>query len=90
MGVLGNIWVKLGLKSDDFRKGMDQSEQRVSKFGQATQKMSMMAKAAWVAVGAAVIKFGKEAIKAYNEQMAANAKLQNAIKNTNGALGLLS
>ena len=88
MGVLGNIWVKLGLKSDDFRKGMDQSEQRVSKFGQATQKMSMMAKAAWLAVGAAVIKFGKEAIKAYNEQMVANAKLQNAIKNTNGALGL--
>ncbi|MFA5445612.1 MAG: hypothetical protein WC262_11640, partial [Bacteroidales bacterium] len=88
MGVLGNIWVKLGLKSDDFRKGMDQSEQKVSKFGQATQKMSMMAKAAWVAVGAAVIKFGKEAVKAYNEQMVANAKLQNAIKNTNGVLGL--
>ncbi|MDD3944618.1 MAG: phage tail length tape measure family protein [Bacteroidales bacterium] len=76
------------MKSDDFRKGMDQSEQRVSKFGQATQKMSMMAKAAWLAVGAAVIKFGKESVKAYNEQMAANAKLQNAIKNTNGALGL--
>ena len=46
MGVLGNIWVKLGLKSDDFRKGMDQSEKKVSKFGQATKKMSMMAKAA--------------------------------------------
>ena len=88
MGVLGNIWVKLGLKSDDFRKGMDQSEKKVSKFGQATKKMSMMAKAAWLAVGAAVIKFGKESVKAYNEQMAANAKLQNAIKNTNGALGL--
>ena len=28
MGVLGNIWVKLGLKSDDFRKGMDQSEKK--------------------------------------------------------------
>ena len=56
MGVLGNIWVKLGLKSDDFRKGMDQSEKKVSKFGKATQKMSMLAKAAWAAVGVAIAK----------------------------------
>ena len=56
MGVLGNIWVKLGLKSDDFRKGMDQSEKKVGKFGKATQKMSMLAKAAWAAVGAAIAK----------------------------------
>lgn len=56
MGVLGNIWVKLGLKSDDFRKGMDQSEKKVSKFGQTTKKMSMMAKAAWAAVGVAIAK----------------------------------
>jgi hypothetical protein len=87
MGVLGNIWVKLGLKSDDFRKGMDQSEQKVSKFGQATQKMSMLAKAAWVAVGAAVIKFGKESVKAYNEQMAANANCKTPLKIQTGHSG---
>ena len=70
--------------------GMDQSEQKVSKFGQATKKMSMLAKAAWVAVGAAVIKFGKESVKAYNVQEAAVTKLNQAIKNTGGALGLTS
>ena len=33
MSLLGNIWVKLGLKSDDFNKGLDNAERRTSKFG---------------------------------------------------------
>lgn len=33
MSLLGNIWVKLGLKSDDFQRGMDNAEKKSSKFG---------------------------------------------------------
>ena len=33
MSLLGNIWVKLGLKSDDFQRGMDSAEKKSSKFG---------------------------------------------------------
>ena len=33
MSLLGNIWVKLGLKSDDFQRGMDNAEKKTSRFG---------------------------------------------------------
>ena len=33
MSLLGNIWVKLGLKSDDFQRGMDAAEKKTSRFG---------------------------------------------------------
>jgi TP901 family phage tail tape measure protein len=35
MSLLGNIWVKLGLKSDDFNKGIDAAEKKTSKFSAA-------------------------------------------------------
>ena len=33
MSLLGNIWVKLGLKSDDFQRGMDSAEKKSKTFG---------------------------------------------------------
>lgn len=68
MGVLGNIWVKLGLKSDDFRKGMDQSEKRVSKFSSFVQKHGKIIAAGFAvavaAVGKMVLEMGKAAAAA--------------------------
>ena len=40
MSLLGNIWVKLGLKSDDFNKGLDNAERKTSKFGEAMKRIA--------------------------------------------------
>ena len=40
MSLLGNIWVKLGLKSDDFNKGIDNAERKSSKFGNAMKSIA--------------------------------------------------
>lgn len=34
MSLLGNIWVKLGLKSDDFNRGIDNAEKKTKTFGE--------------------------------------------------------
>ena len=37
MSLLGNIWVKLGLKSDDFQRGMDNAERKTKTFGETVR-----------------------------------------------------
>lgn len=37
MSLLGNIWVKLGLKSDDFQRGMDSAERKTKTFGETVR-----------------------------------------------------
>ena len=63
MGKIGDLWVRLGLKKDDFSKGMDDAKKDVSGFGSAMGRMAGLAKAAWAAVAAAVVKFATDAVK---------------------------
>ena len=63
MSLLGQLWVKLGLKNDDFKKGIEESKGKTEQFGDKIKKMSVAAKAAWAAVGAAVIKLGSDMVK---------------------------
>ena len=88
MSLLGNIWVKLGLKSDDYQRGMEKAHSRAEKFGTAVGKIAGRMVIAWAAVGTAVTALFKKSIDNYNQQEAANRKLQNSLKNTGAAIGL--
>ena len=87
MSLLGNIWVKLGLRSDDFNKGMDKAHSRAEKFGTAIGKIGAKMVLAWAAVGVAVTRMFKASVDNYRQQEAANRKLQNALRNTGSAIG---
>lgn len=62
MGKLGDLFVKLGLKNDEFKRGIEESKRETSGFGEGLKRMATTAKLAWAAVGAAVIKFAKDFI----------------------------
>ena len=63
MGKIGDLWVKLGLKKDEFSRGMKEAGNETSSFASKVTNMSKAAKLAWAAVGAAVAKFAKDAVK---------------------------
>ena len=63
MGVLGELWVKLGLKNEEFKAGIDEAKGKTETFGEDVKKVSTAVKAAWAAVGAAVIKLGTDMVK---------------------------
>lgn len=74
---IGDLWVKLGLKKDEFSKGMKQADGEVSSLTGKMKSMSAIGAAAWAAVSAAVVKFAKDAISmtqkwgdAWNQTMA--------------------
>lgn len=62
MGKIGEIWAKLGLKKDDFDKGLDQANSKAKGFGSSLKSMGAAAKAVWAAVGVAAVKAVKEFI----------------------------
>lgn len=66
MGKISDLWVRLGLKKNEFDKGMDDAVKKTEKTGGKMQSMLTSAKAGWAAVGASVIAFGKEMIEATN------------------------
>ena len=62
---IGDLWVKLGLKKDEFDKGMKEAGEQVSGSGGLLGKIKTLkvgALAAWTAMGSAVTKFAKDAI----------------------------
>lgn len=63
MGKIGDLFVRLGLKSDDYKKGIEQAKRDTQNFGSSLKGMSSLAKTAWGAVAAAVVKFASDAIK---------------------------
>ena len=67
MGKISDIWVKLGLKKDEFDKGMDDAVKKTNKTGGNMSKMLDSAKAGWAAVGAVVLAFGQQMITATNK-----------------------
>lgn len=66
MGKLGDLWVRLGLKSDDYKKGMKEAKKETSSFSQGLGKMKAGAVAVWAAIGTAVTKFATDFIGATN------------------------
>lgn len=66
MSKIGDLFVRLGLKSDDYKKGMKDAQKETTTFGGKLKNMKAGAIAIWAAIGASVIKFGQEVLKATN------------------------
>ena len=88
MGLLGKIWVKLGLDNSELDKGFKDSEKSAAGFQNALKKVGGMMAAAFSVT--AVINFAKASVNAYNESALAAAKLESVLKSTGGAAGLTS
>ena len=66
---------------------MDKAHSRAEKFGTAIGKIGAKMVLAWAAVGVAVTRMFKASVDNYQQQEAANRKLQNALRNTGSAIG---
>lgn len=80
MGKIGDLFVRLGLKSDGFKKGMKDAKKETQDFGAKLKGMKAGALAVWAAIGTAVIKFGQDFIGATNKMGDAWARNMEAIK----------
>lgn len=80
MGKIGDLLVRLGLKSDDFKKGIENAKKQIQGFGTKLGQMKAGAVAAWAAVGTAVLKFTKDFISATNRMSDAWEKTMAGIK----------
>ena len=80
MGKIGDLWVRLGLKSEDYKKGMDNAKKETNNFSKGLGKMKAGALAVWAAIGTAVIKFSKDFISATNKVGDAWAQTMSSIK----------
>lgn len=67
MGKIGDLLVRLGLKYDGFKKGIENAKQEVQNFGKKLSNMKAGAVAIWAAIGTAVVKFGQDFIGATNK-----------------------
>ena len=67
MGKIGDLFVRLGLKSEDYKKGMSEAKKETKSFSQGLGKMKASALAVWAAVGTAVMTFAKDFITATNK-----------------------
>lgn len=66
MGKIGELFVRLGLKSEDYKKGINDAKKETDSFGSKLSKMKGVAVAAWAAVGAAAMKFAKDVVMSTN------------------------
>jgi hypothetical protein len=80
MGKIGDLFVRLGLKSDGFKKGMQDAKKDTQDFGSKLGKMKAVAVAAWAAVGAGVIKVANDIIAATNQMGDAWAQRMSSMK----------
>ena len=55
MGKIGDLWVRLGLKKQDFDNGIDQAEKRLGGFGRAFDTLKTVALGAFAAIAAAAL-----------------------------------
>lgn len=80
MGKIGDLFVRLGLKSDDFKKGIDDANEEVQGFSSKLEKMKAGALAVWGAIGAAVTKVAMDMISATNLMNDAWEKSMSSIR----------
>ena len=67
MGKIGDLWVRLSLKSDDYKKGMADAKKETTSFSQGLGKMKAGALAVWGAIGASVIAFARDFVGSTNK-----------------------
>lgn len=63
MSKIGDLFVRLGIKKDEFTKGIQQAKNDTEGFTGKLKSMAGVAKVAWAAVAAAVVKFATDAVK---------------------------
>ena len=63
MGKIGDLWVKLGLKKDDYSKGIKEAGDEATGFLGKLKGLKAGAVAVWTAIGTAVAKFAKDAVR---------------------------
>lgn len=67
MGKIGDLWVRLGLKKQDFDKGIDSAEHRLGGFGKAFGTLKTVALGAFAAIAAAAVSAFKSIILESNK-----------------------
>lgn len=80
MGKLGDLWVRLGLKSDDYKKGIDKAKKETKGFGSTLANMKAGALAVWAVIGTAATKMATDFIAATNAIGDAWSKQMGAMK----------
>jgi len=85
MSLLGNIWVKLGLKSDDFNRGIDNAEKKTKTFGE-----TMRGVAAKVTAAIAAFKMLAGTLKTITNFEASVSKLASVLGTTADKLGRMT
>lgn len=63
MGKIGDLWVKLKLKSDEYKKGLDEAQSKTRSFSDKIKGLSAAAVAVWGAIGAAATKMALDFVK---------------------------
>lgn len=63
MGKIGDLWVKLKLKSDEYKKGLDEAQSKTRSFSDKIKSLSVTAKAIWGAIGISAAKLAGDFIK---------------------------
>ena len=63
MGKIGDLWVKLKLKSDEYKKGLDDAQGKTRSFADKIKSFSVTAAAVWGAIGISVSKLAGDFIK---------------------------
>ena len=63
MGKIGDLWVKLKLKSDEYKKGLDEAQGKTRSFSDKIKSLSVTAKAIWGAIGISAGKLAGDFIK---------------------------
>ena len=66
MGKISDLWVRLGLKKDEFDKGVQDVEKKSEGMGKTFSNLKVKAVAVWAAIGGAVLKIGKDITKSTN------------------------
>lgn len=80
MGKIGDLFVRLGLKSDEYKKGMESAKKETRSFSQSLGKMKAGAVAVWAAIGTAVVSLAKDFIASSNQMSDAWERNMRGIK----------
>lgn len=80
MGVIGDLFVRLGLKTEDYKKGVKDAKKENASFKQGLQSVKASAVAVWAAIGASVVKVAKDVINGTNRIGDAWAKTTATMK----------
>ena len=63
MGKIGDLWVKLGIKKDDYDRGIESAEDKAEGFGAKIKSLGQEAKLAWTLMGVGLAAFAKSFIQ---------------------------